>query len=649
MEDHRARALRELLQRVDDVRGLSDRAGTPATLDPSDTDSLVQTLGELVEELEKSQRRLIETRVQLVSLREVASGVVAASDLAEATRTIARYLARAFGYEDVGLLLLDRERETLTGTWMHRQGGEERAHSLELPLVGDGGAIPRALWLNRTLIQRTTVSHTLATLPDGHPLLDVMETMGPLVCVPLQRSQSLVAGSDTHEVCGARCILGDASGLVPPPGPAAARWALEREARQRHCLGCDVMPMMGVLATSRGRGSDPDTTRDAELLESIGLSIAPLLENAQLQQELRRSEQFRENILDSMSSALVAVNLRGHVLTVNPAAEALLAWDEAEALGRTFAEIAGPECADAMRDALEHGRVSRRIETWIRTRNGSRLPVSFTSSLLKRDRGTVYGAIALFVDLTPFKRAEEQARSLDRLAALGRFTSSVAHEIRNPLAGIAAGAQYLTKSLPKDGPPREHLEFIEREIQRLDRVLQDLFDITHPRELRLRAAPVEETARRAVQCAEAIGAARGVTLRLDVAPRTPAAAHDADHLEQVLLNLVKNAIEASPQGADVRVAVAPAPHERDGPGPAGAWPAAVRVTVRDRGSGIPPEAIKTIFEPFYTTKKGGSGLGLYVSHDIVKRHGGTIAVKSDPGEGTCFTVDIPIEPAGGNP
>src|SRR5204862_441808 len=105
--------------------------------------------------------------------------------------------------------------------------------------------------------------------------------------------------------------------------------------------------------------------------------------------------------------------------------------------------------------ALEHGREALREETVLRARDGTPIPVSLTTSLLRNERRNVYGAIATFVDLSPLKRAEDQARQLDRLAALGRFTSSVAHEIRNPLTGIAAGVQYLSRGLAEDGPARD--------------------------------------------------------------------------------------------------------------------------------------------------------------------------------------------------
>ena len=183
----------------------------------------------------------------------------------------------------------------------------------------------------------------------------------------------------------------------------------------------------------------------------------------------------------------------------------------------------------------------------LRARDGSPIPVSLTTSLLRNDRRNVYGAIATFVDLTPLKRAEEHARSMDRLAALGRFTSSVAHEIRNPLTGIAAGVQYLARALQDQVPHREHIDFMLNEIRRLDAIVQDLFDITHPRQLQMRAAPLDDPIRRALQSLEPLLAERGVTPHLDMAPATPPVPHDADQMQQVFINLIKNAVEASPR------------------------------------------------------------------------------------------------------
>jgi PAS domain S-box-containing protein len=650
MSEDQRESLRELMRRVDEVRGLSGRSEGRVALDPGDADALRATLGELVEELELSHRRLIETNVQLVSLREVASSMVNTVDAGETTRTVTRYLARAFGFEEVFLLLLDREKERLEGTWM--RCGHPRGVALELPVLGEQGAIARALWLNRTVALHATQRHPAALLPEGHSLQEVLAGLGAVVSVPLQRSHTPLPGGETHELCGARCIVGDAAVLVPPPGPGAETWAADREQRQRHCLHCDSMPLLGVLGVARaghGRGEGPGgpfQATEITMLESIALSIAPMVENASLTQELRRSKRFREHLLDSMAGALVAVDLRGAVLTFNRAAAELLGFREEEVLGRPFGDLVGVDGEAALHATLEHGHEALREEVMLRARDGSPVPVSLTTSLLRNEKRSVYGAIATFMDLTPLKRAEERARQLDRLAALGRFTSSVAHEIRNPLTGIAAGVQYLSRGIPPSDPQRENLEFILKEIRRLDRIVQDLFDITHPRRLQLLARPVEEAVQHAVQCLEALCSARGVTVTLALAPCTPPVPHDPDQIEQVLINLLKNAVEASASGTTVRVRITPvpAPATRRGrdaahPGTAAGSPG-VQIQVEDR---------QTLFEPFVTTKPDGTGLGLYISHDIIKRHGGRLAVNSESGRGTTFTVELPLENHGGTP
>jgi PAS domain S-box-containing protein len=659
MSEDQRESLRELMRRVDEVRGLSGRSEGRVAADPGDAGVLRATLGELAEELETSHRRLIETNVQLVSLREVASGMVNTVDAGQTTRTVARYLARAFGYGEVFLLLLDRERERLEGTWV--SGGHDHGVSLELPVVGEQGAIARALWLNRTVALRSVRRHPAALLPDGHALQETLAGLRAMVIVPLQRSHTPRPGGEAREPCGARCIVGDAALLAPPPGAAAGTWAAERERRQRHCLSCDSLPLLGVLGVaSAGHGpgerhAGPFQASDITMLESIALSIAPMVENATLTHELRRSERFREHVLDSMAGALVAVDLRGAVLTFNRAAAELLGFREADVLGHPFGELVGADGEAALHATLEHGNEALREEVMLRARDGSLVPVSLTTSLLRDDQRAVYGAIATFVDLTPLKRAEERARQLDRLAALGRFTSSVAHEIRNPLTGIAAGVQYLSRGIPPEDAQRENLDFILKEIRRLDHIVQDLFDITHPRGLQLVARPIEEAVRRAVQCLEALCATRGVTVSLTLAPGTPPVPHDSDQIEQVLINLLKNAVEASAAGAAVhlRVGPAPAPGARPGRGTArpgsAPGPHGVLIHVEDEGCGITPEARQTLFEPFFTTKPNGTGLGLYISHDIVKRHGGRLAVSSEPGGGATFTVELPLENHGGTP
>jgi PAS domain S-box-containing protein len=633
-ESHRA-ALQALLRRIDEVRGLSEGTEARTAVEPGDTPALLRTLGELVEELERSHRRLIETSVQLVSLREVAARLTTTRDAAETARTVTRYLQRAFGFDQVALLLVDRERGLLVGAWTNGRDPDHATDALEIPLVGERGALTRGLWLNRAVLHHDCRRHPPAVLDPSHPLSAVFGSLGSLLSVPLQRTHAVPAGAD--DACARVCALGRSSWLTPPPGVDPASWAESRDDAQRACLECGRLPLLGVLAAARGEGQPPLGAADVTLVESIALSLAPMIENARLFQELRRSERFRENVLDSMASALVAVDLDGRVLSFNHAGEELLGWREDEILHRPVGDLFGADGESLVLATLERGREVARQESWVRHRDGSAVPVRMTTSLLRDDTREVVGAIATLLDLTPIKQAEERARQLDRLAALGRFTSSVAHEIRNPLAGIGAGVQYLSRALANDAPQRENLEFILSEIARLDRIVQDLFDVTHPRQLDLRPRPVEDTLRRAVHSVEAVFERRGVRLETAMAGPLPPPPHDADQIQQVLINLLKNAAEASEAGTTVRVTA-------DAPGPR---PTHVRLCVSDEGAGIEPATLRTLFEPFVTTKPGGTGLGLYITHDIVKRHGGSLQVQSEPGRGATFTVELPLESHGG--
>jgi signal transduction histidine kinase len=260
-----------------------------------------------------------------------------------------------------------------------------------------------------------------------------------------------------------------------------------------------------------------------------------------------------------------------------------------------------------------------------------------TTSRLRDENGRAYGAIATILDLTPLKAAEERSRQLDQLAALGRFTSSVAHEIRNPLTGISMGVRHLSRALAAQPSEAENIDFVVREIRRLDRIVQELFDVTHPRKLDLAQRSLEDTLKRAEQSVAAVLEEHHVRVAHEIAPGLPRVPHDADQMQQVFINLLKNAAEASP--ADSRITV-----RMTGPAAPGAG---VTVSVHDDGSGIDAETQQTLFEPFFTTKPKGTGLGLYITHDIVKRHGGSLTVQSDPGRGATFTVELPLDPQGG--
>ena len=189
-------ALRELMRRADEVRGMTDRSELPLEVGPENSQALLQTLNDLVEELERSHRRLIETNVQLVSLREVASSMAASLDQGETTRTVTRYLCRAFGFEDVFLLLINRENACLEGTWTRDdgEGRHDRSADIELPLLGDHGAITRCLWLNRTLVHHAAGHNPPRWPPEASDRMNTPSSASELV---IRRRSPRIAPPDT--------------------------------------------------------------------------------------------------------------------------------------------------------------------------------------------------------------------------------------------------------------------------------------------------------------------------------------------------------------------------------------------------------------------------------------------------------------------
>jgi signal transduction histidine kinase len=221
-----------------------------------------------------------------------------------------------------------------------------------------------------------------------------------------------------------------------------------------------------------------------------------------------------------------------------------------------------------------------------------------------------------------------QMSRAEHLATLGELAAGLAHEIRNPLAGIAGVMEIIGQDLPASSPGRQVLQEVQQEIHHIDKIISDLLDYARPKPAQFRSADLFATAERAVALARQQVRSRPIQVRLTQEGELPPVVHDPGQIQQVLLNLLINSIQAMNGQGSVTVAMG-----REGD--------QVLARVKDTGQGIAPKDLDKLFRPFFTTKGQGTGLGLSLARRIVENHGGRIEVESTPGQGTEFKVWLP--------
>jgi len=224
----------------------------------------------------------------------------------------------------------------------------------------------------------------------------------------------------------------------------------------------------------------------------------------------------------------------------------------------------------------------------------------------------------------------------EHLATLGELAAGLAHEIRNPLAGIAGAIEIITKDFPKDHPDREVMEDLRQEVRRIEKTLNELLIYARPKPPQLGRTDVKETIARTLQLARQQTGPRRVEFSIQVSPQIPFFSADSEQLHQVLLNLVLNGIQSIDK--EGKIAIEAALRDSDGPNRLGY----IEISVADTGQGIPPEHLERIFRPFYTTKRGGTGLGLSLCRRIIVAHGGTLMAESELKKGSRFTIRLPL-------
>jgi signal transduction histidine kinase len=262
--------------------------------------------------------------------------------------------------------------------------------------------------------------------------------------------------------------------------------------------------------------------------------------------------------------------------------------------------------------------------------------IGYTLALVRNDSGEVVGASMFFRDLTRVEQLEERERLRDRLAAVGEMAAMIAHEVKNPLAGIEVMAGLLKRKVA-DADAQGALSDIIKEAKMANAIVQEVLDFVRPIRLQVEYTTVLEAVQAAILLADTKARRGNIAVTVDVAPGLPAIEGDQHQLTQVFTNLLMNAYEAMNGEGRVRFS-AERVHVSDG----AEGHDEVRVEITDDGPGIPQDVADRVFEPFFTTKPKGSGLGLAIVRKIVDAHDGRLDLKTVPGRGTSIRVTLPI-------
>jgi two-component system nitrogen regulation sensor histidine kinase GlnL len=359
--------------------------------------------------------------------------------------------------------------------------------------------------------------------------------------------------------------------------------------------------------------------------------------------ELRRSLEsmrvYYEDLLGSLQDAIVVVDPGGRIRSVNQATEELIGLSAQPLNGRRF-EQAFPHdrlLQELVRKTLESGRTHTDFDARLTRQDGSQVVVSAAGSLIRDANGEARGMVLALRDQTRIRELEERLSRSDRLAALGTVAAGVAHEIRNPLAGLRGAAQLLEGE--SEFPPafKEYTSVIIKEVDRLAAIVETLLSFASPRAPVLRPCNLHEILDSILFLEQVPLRAHGVSAQRVYDPQLPEILADPGEIRQLFLNLVRNGIEAMAGGGELTLRTR---YERASQRCGGLSVAVAEVV--DQGIGFDPEIERHLFTPFFTTKKDGTGLGLVVCLRIVEDHGGVIEATSQPGKGSTFRVVLPL-------
>jgi two-component system NtrC family sensor kinase len=364
-----------------------------------------------------------------------------------------------------------------------------------------------------------------------------------------------------------------------------------------------------------------------------------MLEKVRLQKELIETKNFLESIVEKAGDAISVVDLEGRVLYWNEGATRIYGYQKEEVLGKKLSDFLysrDPKLREEEERLMEGlmvqvkgGKVIPNVEVKRKTKEGKETITSMTISPLRNAAGEVVGVSRICKDITDLKKAEERLMMAERLSSLGELTAGVAHELRNPLAGIKINTQILSRK--KDLPEMEKklLSSTQEGIEKIQKIVDDMLHFAKPKAAHFKEEEINEVVDKSLAILQTKLKKGNISSVFEGAQGLPKLRIDIHQVQQVLINVILNAIQAMEKGGTLTVRT----FLTNGDG--------VGIEVKDTGIGISRAHLKKIFDPFFTTKSEGTGLGLSISAKILENHGATIDVLSEEGKGSTFTIFFP--------
>ena len=399
---------------------------------------------------------------------------------------------------------------------------------------------------------------------------------------------------------------------------------------------------IAVMALGRKASAEPLSSEDMALLSAVAAQAAIALENGRLYRQLRtkadeleRMRQFSENILESLNDGLAVLDRDGRVIRWNRQMEELHGVRHEEAVGRPLSALFEEPLVALLRDATADGAAYYKLPLVTRHEPPRRLLVNVGATPLRDSHADVVGSIVIVEDISSRVQLEEQLQISEKMASIGLLAAGVAHEVNTPLTGISSFTQMLLESASPEDPKTAVLEKIERQTFRAAKIVNGLLNLARPAQVDSGPCDVNIVVNDVLSLLEHQLRNGSIQVRKELSTSAPVVQGVEHKLQQVFLNLFLNARDAMPKGGWLTIATR---HEHG----------EAIVEVGDTGSGIPVEQLSRIYDPFFTTKAigKGTGLGLSITYGIVQEHGGTISCDSQVGQGTRFSIRLPMVEAG---